>query len=236
MNLDKDYIRSIRYTTDGLYRCEDSGCNDEGICRCFSITEVYINEIDINNITDKIFKKIFDIDSDSYKRDIKLGLLLNDVNIDKYGINRILTINELYEMDAWEPKWSSGYYGDEVDSIEIRDNYYNTIVSDIKTFISLESAKEKIEFLLMKEYGSILPKLVGKSYSIETLDKNDIIIGQKNYSEYVKSKLLDYYSDQNYTSDIRGVCLWNGSNYRLIDGYHRVTSTKKSTVKVIVAK
>ncbi len=222
----------ITYDERGYRDCENHGCKDEGICRCYSITDVKITSVNIYQIAKSIFNDIFDITSNQYKRNIKLNQLLFNYNedVDIYCIDRILRNNKLYNEDSWMVEWSSSYYGDEVDSIKIIPPLVEKIESDINDLLLLNSLKDKVEFLLIKEYGKLLDKITNKKYKIIEINKNDIVFGQQQYLESID--LSHYYSDKKYDL-IRGVCLQDGSKWKVIDGYHRLSSTQKETVKII---
>ncbi len=77
----KDYKYSINYETEGNSDCKNHGCDDEGICRCFRITDVVISDIDVLYISNSIFSEIFNTKSTQYKRDNKLNQILSMVFI-----------------------------------------------------------------------------------------------------------------------------------------------------------
>jgi hypothetical protein len=151
--------------------------------------------------------------------------------IDLYCIDRILRINKLWDPEYWDPHWSSGYYGDEVDSIEISDVVYQKIYTDIDHILSLPNLKEKIEYILILEYGYLLEKIKTRNYEVIEVNKSDIIFGQDFYRKKV-DKELEYYTD-NHFDLIKGVCLLDDGKWRVIDGYHRLLSSKKDKVKII---
>lgn len=234
MKIRVDHKYSITYNTDGEYNCADHGCNDEGICRCYRIDNVEITYVNLNSITNNIFDDLFDINSTEYKRDVKINTLLGDTDITKYAINRLLVINKLYDINNWVVDWGGGYYGDEIDSITIEKDCLRNLLSDIDKLLSLYTLKDRVEFLLKREYGSLLPKLIGKEYTVETVLKTDIIFGQTKHYDNVNTNIMRYYLDSEYGIDIKGVCLFDGEKYRVIDGYHRLKSTNKTKFKIII--
>ena len=127
----KNYMYSIDFKINGSHNCESYGCDDEGICRCYTIDSVIIKNINISNITRSIFNQFFNINSTSYIRDNKLSLLINghtSIEENMYCIDRILRINKLYKIDNWKAQWGGGYYGDELDNIHIIENIYKKII------------------------------------------------------------------------------------------------------------
>jgi hypothetical protein len=87
---------------------------------------------------------------------------------------------------------------------------------------------------LKVEYGKILPEITDSNYESITIDKDDIIFGTEKHLDKVMKKDLDFYSDKNYNG-IRGIVKKSGDKWGVIDGYHRIFSTKFPRVKVLVA-
>jgi len=229
-NTDFKYI--IDYDIDGYRDCENHGCEDEGICRCYTITDIIINNIDVLKISKSIYDDIFLPESKEYKRNTKLNQLLFNYNpeVDLYCIDRILRSNNIYNEESWKSEWSASYYGDEVDSIKIESEIVSKIESDISSLLTLNSLKDKIEFLLIREYGKLVDKIINKNYKIIEVNKKDIVFGQEQYLESIDP--TNYYSDKNYNL-IKGVCLQDGSKWKVIDGYHRISSSSKELLKIV---
>jgi len=229
-----DYKYCIDYEASGSTDCENNGCDDEGICRCYTISSVDIKSVDVMSIAKEIFNQLFDVRSTAYERDMKINQLLHgyDEDVNLYCIDRILRIHKMYIPDNWDATWGGDYYGDEVHSIDMYSTKLKDINKDINKLISISSLKDKIEFLLIKEYGHLLDKLKGKEYKILYVNKSDIVFGQSNHKENVSKEYLEYYSDVNYDLT-RGVCFADGDKWRVIDGYHRIFKTEKNKVKII---
>lgn len=232
----QDHIYNIDYTTNGYHSCAESGCDDEGICRCYTIDSVDINSVDITNISNSIYNSIFDVKSKQYQRDMSINSILfgysKEVSaiIDTYCIDRILRVNKLYNTELWKTTWGGNYYGDEVSSVMIEYTTYVNIGDDLDKLFSLSSLEDKIQFLLQKEYGYILDSIKDKEYELKIIDKSDIHFPQDSYHK--KIEIEHFYLDNNYNS-IRGVCQFDGKKYKVIDGYHRLTATKEEKIKII---
>jgi hypothetical protein len=127
-----------------------------------------------------------------------------------------------------------GYYGQEVENFTIKESIADKIEEELLTVFSLPSLKEKVEYLLNVEYGKVLPEIADSSYESIVIAKEDIIFGSKGHLDRVMKKDLDFYSDRNY-SGIRGIVKKAGDKWRVIDGYHRIFSTKFPRVKVLLA-
>jgi hypothetical protein len=100
-------LNNFKYCVDykdyGHYSCEQSGCLDEGICRCYKIEYIEISNVNITNITDEIFSQIQQNDL-QYQRDKKLSNLIYNYDsdmINKYYIHRVLTHCKVWDKDYW---------------------------------------------------------------------------------------------------------------------------------------
>jgi hypothetical protein len=237
LNLTNDYLGHIDYERNGYTDCSSHGCDDEGICRCYTITSIDINNIDLNSLALSIFSEVYNRDA-SAQRDRKITTIIHGYDLDeanKYCIHRILTINKLYKHENWEISWSGGYYGDELDGGHIVKPLYDKISSEIEQVLNFESLEDKINFVLNLEYGHVLSDLVNKKYEIITVPISDIIFGQKQHHDNVLIKDKRYYNY--YPNDIPlGVCLLKNNKWRVIDGYHRFTNSKLSNVRIIGIK
>ena len=100
--LRKDFKYSVSYNYDTEYSCEESGCIEEGICRCGHITNTYLNNVDVSGVVAKIYSEIFD-NSISTKRHNAISSLWGiSEEIEKYTIDRILRINKIWKPEFWE--------------------------------------------------------------------------------------------------------------------------------------
>jgi hypothetical protein len=237
--MENDFKYSLRYNDYGDYSCEESGCHDEGICRCYRINEIEINSVNISRITENIFIQLHKNDS-QHKRDKALTNILYDYDIDlvnKYCIHRVLTICKIWDIDNWNAKVTGGYYGDEVGDILIEEDIFKEVSKHIDSIMDLETLKDKIDYVLKLEYGFILDKIKDKDYHIVVVESNDLDFGQDKHYKNVLHKTLDYYSDKEYLRDsIRGVAYLDHGKWRVVDGYHRLTQTKFPKVMIIGIK
>jgi hypothetical protein len=189
-------------------------CTCEGICRCSSIQSVIIKHVPINSI-------IAQIVSDNK---------LKCSQIELYCIDRILRAFKIYETSSWDVIFCRGYYGQEIEKITL--NNYKEICADINKMLSAKSDRTKIEQTLVSEYGYVLDSLVLVDYVPATIPKAKISFNQV-YVKKVDKK--DFYSDVHYDS-FRAIVIKDHDHYRLVDGYHRVTSSMKKSIKVLVAE
>lgn len=232
---DKDYRwdGSVDYDYQRETSCEESGC--DMICRCSVITDTEITKVDVSSMAESIYEKYFG-DTKASKRDAQINTVLFGTgrDIDIYTIDRILRINKVWESHNWDIEVCGGYYGQEIEGVRLDNFFANKLEQDILKALSIEDINKRIEFLLELEYGYLLPEMAGRKYSIVEIPKDDIIMGSVEHYKKVESKDLKHYLDNVYNG-IRGVVIPSDSKYRLIDGYHRITSTKNAIVKVIKA-
>jgi hypothetical protein len=224
------------YDYDAYRDCGAHGCDEEGICRCETLENAHVVTVDIPSIVNEIYNSIFD-NSLSSKRNSAINSILGGVSkeIDIYTIDRILRINKAYEPTNWEVQVCGGYYGQEIDDVLLENSVAQKIEDQINEALSIIDLTPRIEYLLMLEYGSILPALQGRQYSIETVERDSIIFGSDEHYRKVNTKSLDHYSDKNYTG-IRGIALVKDDRYRLIDGYHRSSTSENIKIQLLIAR
>lgn len=230
----------VTYKEEGFTDCKNNGCIDEGICRCYKITDVKI-DVNIVELSYFLYEKYYNSESVSFKRDSNIDTILNNINseVDLYCIDRILRIHKIYDKNQWNVIISYGYYGDEIENVSIKNDIFIKIENDIIKVSEIQSFNKKIEFILKLEYGYVLDKLINKKFKIVEVDIDDIILGQKKYKESLS--VSSYYDDDNYDYNlhniklIKGICLYNNEKWNLIDGYHRLVSTKSNKIKIIAA-
>lgn len=234
--IDVDFKHELEYNYDTYTSCSESGCNEEGICRCSIIENAHVVSVNIPLMTTHIYGNYFD-NSTSTKRNSTINSILGGISkeIDIYTIDRILRINGTYKSSNWNIKICSGYYGQEVDEVKLKDEVAKKIETQINDAFSIIDLKKRIEYLLMLEYGSILPELNEVKYSIQSIERDKVIFGNDEHYRRVNSKKLDHYSDKIYNG-IRGIVLCKDDNYRLIDGYHRCSASENRFIKILIAK
>lgn len=213
----------VDFDYDTERHCEEYGCSEDGICRCSTIENIEVKNIDINEIYSTV------IDSGQ-----KLRVDLNfkqDEEFINYCVYRLLVINKVYETSSWEVSTCRGYYGEEIDKVQFCDS--NTISKQIDTLYNV-SAQERIRRILEMEYGFVLESFKGKKFVEKEISVDDIFVGNDSYRKKVESGLY-----KEYPKDLPiGIYLKDGEKYRLIDGYHRFIdlAQKQKTVKIISAE
>ena len=233
--LRNDFKYMVSYYYDTIYSCEESGCNEEGICRCGHITNTYLNKVDVSAIVTNIYSEIFD-NSISTKRHNAINSLWGiSEEIQKYTIDRILRVNKIWKPQFWDINVSGGYYGQEIDEVVLIEDVVLKINSQLERAFQIDNLTERVEYLLTLENGFILDDIKDKKYQISVIDIDDIIFSNTEHKRKVVIEELEHYSDRNY-SGIRGIVKKDGIKFKLIDGYHRLSKTENKLVKVLVCK
>jgi hypothetical protein len=230
-----DFKYDLEYDYDNHTSCSESGCDEEGICRCSTIHNAHVVSVNIPNMVNHIYDNYFD-NSISTKRNSIINSILGGVSkeIDIYTIDRILRINKAYKPSNWEVQVCGGYYGQEIDDVILEDDVAQKIEEQIDSAFDIIDLSKRIEYLLILEYGKILPELQGLTYSLETIERDNIIFGSYSHFRKVNVKKLDHYSDKIYNG-IRGIALLKNNKYRLIDGYHRCSTSENRVIKILIA-
>jgi hypothetical protein len=233
-SIDLQYGVNCDYQTEE--RCAEYGCQEEGICRCTTIHNEEVSYVNIPYISNRIYETIYGTDK-ATKRDEIIKEILFGFNkeFEVYCFDRILRSKKIWKSNNWIINVVSGYYGQEIGDVKLYHSLAKDIDVTINEFINIENIKDRIEKILTLEYGYILPELKECEYEVITLNVEDLVFPQNNHYQLVKYKAVSFYSDENYLG-IRGIVKRSGDKYKVIDGYHRLSKTKKNEVKVILAK
>lgn len=230
-----DFKHQLKVNYKSNNNCAEYGCEQDGTCRCTQITDTSVANVKVDDICKIIYDSYFD-NSKSTKRSNKIDEILHGVDegINRYTIDRILRINKIWQDDRWEIHIYDGYYGQEIDVVFLTNKFADKIFQQIEKAFSILNFNDRVRFLLELEYGKILPMLQESSFRLITLNRNQIILPSLSHAELVESKNIEYYYPNRYDL-IRGVVKKDGTNFKLIDGYHRVLAVSSGFLKVIEA-
>jgi hypothetical protein len=208
------YYGGVECDYSRIYDCENYGCESEGICRCGTIEDAVVNNIDFQRVNSEICKR-YSAES------------ITEV----YCVERLIRIHELYSPEKWDVKIESGYYGQEIDGIFIIESVANALEKDIDSLLKLRDGAQKFKYVLIQEYGYLLNGLQDKEdCHIIEIDKKDIILQTEHYNKLDKNAVKSY---EKHCLPL-GIVVKKGDKFRLIDGYHRINSSKNDKVEVIV--
>jgi hypothetical protein len=143
-----------------------------------------------------------------------------------------LRLNGLDKPDNYSGNAVGGYYGEEMGSVDF--DHMGAVVVKIDNLLSKKTNTERIEFVLLEEYGHLLPKMKGLTYHFKEVGIADVQSPNTNYLMKInKDKVSMYEKELNYEIPVC-VCIKNGHFYDLMDGYHRLTAAKNAGKKKII--
>jgi hypothetical protein len=189
------------------------GCRD--YCRCSRITNTKITSVYIEQIIEE------------------LSYTLTDEFL-KYAIDRVIRLSGLQDTSKWTVRVRGGYYGEETDGVELDSLSLSALQKDL-TAINTLSNKERIEFLLTKEYGYLLESVKEcVRWEIVTVKRTSLILPNQERLFYVRK--MDTALIESYVlyKRARGIAIKDENKFRLIDGYHRISATDDEELKLIV--
>ena len=236
--LRNSYTYSVEYDSDTTYSCEESGCYEEGICRCGQISNAAVTYVDILKLTVDIYDQLVDTSSTQGKRESRLAeLFYGGPEVDRYCIHRILTRHKVWDTNNWTVGVSGGYYGDEIGDISLNDIVFKQVSKDCYDMLQFSSIGDKLRFVLSLEYGYLLGDIQQADFEIVEITKDDIDFNKlnQNHINNVRKENLSYYR---LKYDLpRGVVRKSGTKYKIIDGFHRIISAEDGkTFRVFTMK
>lgn len=203
--------KNWKYQVSYDYDSDNSGCTCTDYCRCGRIINVKINHV----------PNPWEIVNIFYEKESKLA---------KYCIDRILTCLKIYLPDQWDVNICSGYYGEEVGSVRLRNG--NTFEGKIQELLSLKNDTERIRYALNLEYGFLLDSIKNVDWTVIKVAKSEIVFPQDTYVKKLDSLSVDQYRKYPFA---RGIVLSDGDRYKVVDGYHRLSAApSKGKFDVVV--
>ncbi len=223
-----DFKNYIDYDYETERDCFGSGC--DSICRCARIVDPVINKISISMMSNAINQKLR---KSGGRRDKKISKILgsNDHKIvDEYCFHRILTHLHAWSPDSYEFDIRKSYYGEEVFGLDFFES--NSLNNHCYNIYSMESLNDKIRYVLDLEYGNV--PFNSSDFELVKINKTDIVPTNKKHWDSISEKELDFYSNDQYDLP-RGIVLFDGDKYSIIDGYHRIfaSNSKVDVFKII---
>ncbi len=214
-----NYYTKLDYKTS--YDCDQYGCND--ICRCGSIKNEKVVDVDLNKLINFIIDEVR-----PSKRSEKISNILDLSDPDKYCVSRVLSILKFWDYGSYEIEIDSGYYGENITGVY--HNSYDGVIDHCSKILSMNSINEKIRYVLNLEYGFVnfnSKDFVLTNIDINSIDKRSI---NKNHRKSVIKKRISYYINDYYLP--KGIVRRIGDGYSIIDGYHRIFSSKQKKINV----
>lgn len=197
---------NVRWSVDVDYDterdCENNGC--DGICRCSTITNTKIDDIDVSWTDFKL------VDEKGKKVPIKKG----PSDIEKYCLNRLIVIHGGFDEDNYEIIIDRGYYGEEIGGITFEDS--NSLIDDANELLELDTDLDKVLFVLLKEY-SYIPTLIESVTDAEVIALPLSEVQPSHGSGMMKAQDNYIYRVEN-EDEFMGIIF---DSHLLIDGNHR---------------
>ena len=182
----------------------------DSYCRCSRIFNVRVESVNVASVVGQIAESL-KITHEGKNRDI-----------DKlYGIDRIVRHFKIYDVSKWEVSIEDGYYGQEVGSASF--DHIDDVMNKIREYLQLKTTTARINFLLLMEYGHLLPALQNVEWKLVSCSKDDIHFGQEAYRKKIDLGTSEIYKDYQLP-----VAVVDGA-LGLVDGHHRVVASSKAT-------
>lgn len=180
--------------------CSTRNC--DGPCRCGQLTDIVVDSIYVN----------YSNFSFSHKKEFNKAKDLSEV--EKYCLNRLISLNGGFDKDNYEADVMGGYYGEEI----VGAIFYNktVLVQEAQALLDLESDIEKVFFVLNKEYGFIAP-IISDCTKVEIIDLTLSEIKPSNGTFMLKTQTSYVY---NLDMDVIKGIVFNDPNI-IVDGNHR---------------
>ncbi len=215
----------IEYSYKRKFDCPVSNLKScmESYCHCSYIDDFNITDIHYHNIVKFLFEYLYPKSKEN-NRLFKIFYLLNDItrSSEYYLIDRLCSIYKLWDKSSYIPNIYNGYYGKELNGILIKEEIAHKIEYHFNEIQKKESLQERIFYILLLEYGTILDILKNKNVLIKKIDNKEIKLLNKEYHNKINSKLIEYKHYKKY--GIKGILVKENNKYILVDGYHRYVS------------
>lgn len=228
--LDGDLSQHMFFLPRSQYTCQQAGCSD--MCRCGVITGVQWNGTEDQQILDVLFP-----DLTPWKKGESKDAARR--RVDAYAYGRILSGLKLNE-DSLEWQAKSGYYGQELSQTRLRPEAryaFSKQVNDYHQAVDNQPLSAAAEYMLVHEYGHLLPRLTGAHWELRSLPLHDIRRPSRRQAERVQSnpraaqysKIFSETSPTDAHSNIP-LCMAEerDGRFTLLDGYHRTEALLQS--------
>jgi hypothetical protein len=211
------YTDSVSYVPDWDYHDEHCGA---GFCRCRKLRDVQVQSADLSGVAELAFGE--------------------QPPLTAYALERMLRALQVYKPEHWRFTKVAGYYGEEVGEIKLVWEKAAEIEDEAAKICALPE-REQIEHALVLEYGYLLDEIKGRDWKVETVPLKHVVLGQREYKEGLDRDVVARY--KHYQRSLpHAICLASDPlsgpvEYRVIDGYHRITAANERglvQLKIIV--
>lgn len=229
--MDESFIQNLEYEID---RKEDNNMS--------KVTKVTIKNVRMNDIVERLYSQL---DPRNNIRDPIINMTFQSLPIEirkkigtsmlifRYCIHRVLTHYGIYLDKNWNSYVVDDYYSQEVSDIRLKPELA-TIINDFLHSLSRLSDDKKIEAVLKLEHGRLIPIATGKHWTIKEIDVNHLVFTNKTLLDKCieEATSCTYLKGYNLPS---GLCYKvSDTEYRVIDGYHRLAPMISGTRALII--
>ena len=229
--MDENFIQNLEYDID---RKED---NDMSKVTNVTIKNVRMNDIverlyshldPRNNLRDPVINMTFQSLPTEIRKKIGTSML-----IFRYCIHRVLTHYGIYLDKNWNSYVVDDYYSQEVSDIRLKPELATTINEFLQSISKLSDDK-KIEAVLKLEHGRLIPIATGKHWIIKEINSDHLVFTNKALLVRCieEAKTSSYLKGYNLP---RGLCYKvSDTEYRVIDGYHRLAPVASGSRVLVI--
>jgi len=209
------YFGGIDYNCDYDTHCHSNGCDEEGICRCGTISNARISMLDMGAFVTSLCRTMNIKKTDPTLTEKLLW----------YSVDRLCRIYKLYNKDSWRIDVGGGYYGEEINGIYLENREGLSNALDL-----LIASDNPVELILKEEYGFLIPEVADQKWIVEKVDLKPIKAQSVGQMRKVDRETTNFYTDY---EGIVAVCIKAADgSFRLIDGYHRLAAQYDDKKKV----
>ena len=199
----------IKYNLDIDYDSSSCDGNCDDYCRCGKISNVRINSVDIDSLSQKLYK------------------ILKDDGVTLEAIYSIIGQASTSSLNWIDIHSVPGYYGEELGSAHITDN---ELIDRLVGLTEL-SEDEQIRQALINEYGYLLPELKHCKFVKEKVSLFDIKPANLGYYQKLSFQKIKAITDSyDFKKNVCGIIRQDGG---IIDGYHRFKAAEHLDKQVV---
>jgi hypothetical protein len=157
-------------------------------------------------------------------------------DIERYVIERVLASSQL-TADNFDVTTEPGHHGDEITGVYLNATSAAAIETDLRTILATASDSARIEALLTREYGHVLPALRDRTWTLTWTPTSRLHFGATEHQANLHEPTFRRYRRQltvvNRNTPPLGVCADAGTRLRVVDGYHRLTAARDNRIEAV---
>lgn len=196
-----------------------NSCCDDDYCRCGEITIDGIAKVNPLGIIHSCFPSE------------KCILNIEDNQSFLYAMERLFILSDLDSKDsAWDISIEDGYYGQELGDCKLQSKLAEKLQAQGLALIGMKR-EERINSVLLEEYGWLLPHVEDVTYSVESISM-DLVRPSDTWKRRFSNVDHDKWELQDDIPQGIVRVVPNG-RYKIVDGHHRILSAREAGKKEI---